>query len=309
MSALKYYTINLKLEDDQVALLHDIEHDGLEEYAIDEAEVDRLLGEKAFSGGDVDADTIAGLESQLESNRYTLYFHGRNAHARALECVGVLKGEGVIVELIEHDEQDWNEKWRQGYTTVKVSDKLWIVPSWERDQQVVDSGVTALYLYPGQGFGTGRHETTALCLELFELNNYKNKNVLDFGCGSGILGIAANLRHGCDVDYMDIDASALENTKQNLAENKIPIAEEKIILRQNFKAGQKKYDLVFANILLDILIKEKEAIISSLKPGAHLIVSGLLNEHVVAFRSAYSNMKEVSCVSRGDWSALLLEFV
>lgn len=309
MSALKYYTLDVVLDDESLYWVDEIPHDGLEEYAIDEAEVDRLLGEKAFSGGDVDESTIALIEGQLEKNRFRLYFHGLNAKQRASDATEKAKSLKFECTLTEQDEKDWNESWRQGYKTVEVSNRLWIVPSWEKDTAIIPNGVTALYLYPGQGFGTGRHETTALCLELFERANYVGKDVLDFGCGSGILGIAAKLRHNCNVDYMDIDASALENTKQNLEENNIVWNDDSIQLRSQFKPGQKKYDLVFANILLDILLSEKDAIESSLRPGSHLIVSGLLNEHVAAFRSSYKNMKELAHVSKNDWSALLLEYV
>lgn len=309
MSALKYYTLDLTISDEQVSWLSELDHDGLEEYAIDEAEVDRLLGEKAFSGGDVDEATVALIEAQLEANRFRLYFHGDNARTRAAQALSEAKNENVEAILTEHDEQDWNEKWRQGYTTVEVSPKLWIVPSWEKETKKIPTGVTALYLYPGQGFGTGRHETTALCLELFERSNYSGKTVLDFGCGSGILGIAAKLRYDCEVDYMDIDASALENTVQNLNENNLAVEDKRIILRSKFNPNKKQYDLVFANILLDILLKEQDAIMATLKPGSHLIVSGLLNEHAAPFRQAYKHMKELAHVSRGDWCALLLECV
>lgn len=306
MSALSYFTLDIVLPETQLELLKHIESDGVEEYAIDEAEVDRLLGEKAFSGGDVDAATIALIESQLENGRYRLYFHGEQAKERAQRAMELLTKENIAATLNEHDQQDWNEKWRQGYTTVEISPHLWIVPSWERETKAIPSDVTPLYLYPGQGFGTGRHETTALCLELFEKHAPTTlKQVLDFGCGSGILGIAAQLR-GCDnVDYVDIDASALENTRQNLSENALKIKEEHLLLRTQYRA-QNKYQLVFANILLDVLISEKATLLASLAPQAQLIVSGLLNEHVSAFRGAYADLQEIAHVSKGDWSALIL---
>tara|TARA_R110000868_G_scaffold97619_3_gene268589 strand:+ start:7147 stop:8076 length:930 start_codon:yes stop_codon:yes gene_type:complete len=306
MSAEKYYTLDAIISADEIHLLNELDHDGLEEYAIDEAEVDRLLGEKAFSGGDVDEQTIALIEQQLEQDRYRLYFHTGQAQARATKAQDFLKANNIESELSQHDEKDWNENWRQGYKTVEISSKLWIVPSWLKDTEVIPNGITPLYLYPGQGFGTGRHETTALCLRLFEKSQYKNKSVLDFGCGSGILGIAAKLRYDCSVDYMDIDASALENTIQNLEENKLAVNKDEIILRSSFKPGKKQYDLVFANILLEILIKEKTALLASLAPGAHLIVSGLLNEHVESFRQNYPELKELEVVSMGDWSAIEL---
>tara|TARA_R110000868_G_scaffold55424_5_gene172322 strand:+ start:13008 stop:13937 length:930 start_codon:yes stop_codon:yes gene_type:complete len=306
MSEEKYYTLDATISGEQQYLLAELDHDGVEEYAIDEAEVDRLLGEKAFSGGDVDEQTIALIEQQLEQDRFRLYFHTGLALERAKTAATYLRKNEIACELNEHDEKDWNENWRKGYETVEISKHLWIIPSWLKNSQEIPEGTTGLYLYPGQGFGTGRHETTALCLQLFERRKYEKKTVLDFGCGSGILGIAAKLRYGCHVDYMDIDASALENTRQNLSENEIEVNDSQVILRSEFKAGQKHYDLVFANILLEILIKEKSAIIGSLSPGAYLIVSGLLNEHVEAFRQSYTELKELSVVSQGDWSAIEL---
>ncbi|MBH47596.1 MAG: hypothetical protein CME71_05450 [Halobacteriovorax sp.] len=306
MSEEKYYTLDATISCEQQHLLAELDHDGVEEYAIDEAEVDRLLGEKAFSGGDVDEQTIALIEQQLEQDRFRIYFHTGQAGERAQKALKFLQQHDIVCEQIEHDEKDWNENWRQGYETVKISKNLWIVPSWLKESQEVPEGTTALYLYPGQGFGTGRHETTALCLQLFEQRKYNGKTVLDFGCGSGILGIAAKLRYDCHVDYMDIDASALENTRQNLSENDISVQDSQVILRSEFMPGQKRYDLVFANILLEILIKEKDAIIASLSPGAYLIVSGLLNEHVEAFRENYTELQELSVVSQGDWSAIEL---
>lgn len=305
MSQVKYYTISLTLEDEHLELLSSLKHDGVEEYAIDEAEVDRLLGEKAFSGGDVDDATISLIESQLEKNKYLLYFHGEGANHRAQESKNILEQSKISYELSEHVQQDWNEKWREGYETVKVSDKLWVIPSWHKSQVSVPAGVTPLYLYPGQGFGTGRHETTSLCLSLFENSDYKNKTVLDFGCGSGILGIAAKLRHGCDVVYTDIDQSALDNTIQNLEENNIEVIPEKIVKRSQFKA-EKTYDLIFANILLEILIKEKNELINCMSNDSTLIVSGLLNEHKVSFLDSYPELQLVNSLSLGDWCALEL---
>tara|TARA_R110002049_G_scaffold280886_3_gene460325 strand:+ start:50 stop:976 length:927 start_codon:yes stop_codon:yes gene_type:complete len=305
LSQVKYYTLKVVLDDADHALLSELAHDGVQEYAIDEEEVDRLLGEKAFSGGDVDENTIALIESQLESNRYLVYFHNEDAQGRAQNAQSLLSENGIKSELSQHDEQDWNEKWREGYETVEISSELWVIPSWHREKISVPKEVTPLYLYPGQGFGTGRHETTSLCLKLFENKKYNNKSVLDFGCGSGILGIAAKLKYNCDVDYMDIDQSALENTKQNLEENNLAIDNKKIIIRSDFTPDQ-KYDLVFANILLEILIKEKVSLLESLHKQSTLIVSGLLNEHKEAFINQFPELNLVNEVSDGDWCALEL---
>jgi ribosomal protein L11 methyltransferase len=130
---------------------------------------------------------------------------------------------------------------------------------------------------------------------------------LDFGCGSGILGIAAMKTKKMRTHFCDIDRSALENCTQNLVLNFSGqnLEGTELIIRERYVP--KKYDLVFANILEHVLISEKPTIMDSIKSGGYLIVSGILNHQVDTIIKAYSHMEKKSVVSKGDWSAILFK--
>ena len=118
--------------------------------------------------------------------------------------------------------EDWNSEWRKSFETIDISPRLRVVPEWERDNW--SNNEEALFIYPGMGFGTGNHETTFLCLQFLDEIVFKRKEIfdtcLDFGCGSGILGIAAlKLTKKLSVDFCDLEVEALENCKNNLEIN------------------------------------------------------------------------------------------
>jgi ribosomal protein L11 methyltransferase len=162
------------------------------------------------------------------------------------------------------------------------------------------------------GFGTGTHETTYLCLNLFDKISDQLKpgsHCLDFGCGSGILGIAALKIKRMPVLFCDIDKNALDNCVQNLVLNfeGENLEGSKLVIRERYHPSE--YDLVFANILEHVLIMEKEIILASLKGNGFLIVSGLLNHQVETIVSHYSFLEKVAVVSKNDWSAILFKKV
>ncbi len=127
--------------------------------------------------------------------------------------------------------------------------------------------------------------------------------VLDFGCGSGILGICA-MKQGFSCDFMDIDEDALVNTRQNLKLNQLNAQWIESSL------PEKTYDLIFANILYSTLVKEKENILSHLKKDGHLILSGILTEQFIDLMQEYSDQCiKITKVTRGDWVAVLLKKV
>ncbi len=159
------------------------------------------------------------------------------------------------------------------------------------------------------GFGTGEHDTTYLCLKL--LDNIAEQltdggECLDFGCGSGILGIGAMKLKNMFVEYVDIDTAALDNCVQNLELNfyENELNGQRLVIRDRFIP--KKYELVFANILQHVLISEKPVLLESLKENSFLILSGILNEQVENILENYSELSVVDVISRGDWSAILL---
>lgn len=278
---------------------------GKVEFDIDEAKVDEILGKDAYCGGDIPEHVLEKLQRELSLEGLYKYFWNKKDEAEAfLEKVKELGLDGSIDEK---EGEDWNQSWRESFKTIPVSNELSVVPSWEK----VEDDKSKVFIYPGMGFGTGNHETTFLCLSLFEkIKNElgSNTNCLDFGCGSGILGIAALKKNRMVVDFVDIDTNALDNCVMNLEFNDFESYQtgHGIILRDRFKAD-KKYELVFANILENILILEKEPILKSIKENGYLIVSGLLADQENTILNEYNSLNHIETVKKGDWIAILFK--
>lgn len=285
---------------------------GVQDYSIDEKRVDEILGERAYSGGDVPdevVDEVTGQAQSDEGSTLIFFFDQDSAENEAERCHQSLqkKYSNLGITKEEKKVEDWDAQWRLHYKPIHVSSELSIIPEWEMSETKKDNEV---YIYPGQGFGTGGHETTFLCLKLFleiESVQLEEKNCLDFGCGSGILGIAAIKLRKMYVDFCDIDKSALENTLQNIQLNLNQEQQNghRLVIRERFKS-QGPYQLVFANILKPVLISEKPVMIEQLAKGGHLIISGLLNEQVEEVIQKYQEFSVIKIVSKGDWSAALL---
>ena len=211
-------------------------------------------------------------------------------------------------QVEECETQDWNAEWKKHYSPIKVNEHLEIVPSWMTDYQ--SDIQEKIFIYPGMGFGTGSHETTYLCLKLFT-EEVKEKNIsslLDFGSGSGILGLAAlKFFPDAQIDFYDIDLEANKNCFQNAELNHLQDKSFRLLLPEVREALKSEYDVVFANILESILILEKEALISYTKNGGYLILSGLLKHQLDGIVNTYTNlgMTLTRRLEKGDWGALL----
>jgi len=165
------------------------------------------------------------------------------------------------------------------------------------------------------GFGTGSHETTFLCLKLFLdiLGDLPyQKSCLDFGCGSGILGIAFSLIYEdiSPVHYYDIDQVALKNTLQNMEINKREQKYAKLLLPNQRDEINRKYSLVFANILQNVLLAEAKYLANCVEVGGYLILSGLLKgqeqEVIANMTMENKNLLFVKTVTKNDWVAVLM---
>ncbi len=212
-----------------------------------------------------------------------------DGHAR---LDGVLAGLEAFRARAPHDvgslavhqktlrEEDWANNWKQYYKPFPVGEKLYIVPEWERGLPVPD-GRTAVYLNPGLIFGTGSHGTTQLCLAGVEQYVRPGDSVLDLGCGSGILGIAA-LRLGAkSVKGCDIDAKAVKVAEENASFN--GIGPELKVYAGNVLSDQKlkdalagSYELVLANIVADVIIPLTAQVGDYLAPDGVFLCSGII---------------------------------
>ncbi len=287
----------------------DFECEGKHEYSMIEEDVDRVLGKEAFCGGELDEKYFDLIEKEMLESTPASYYWSEDNRALALEFSKKLLEDGYKNNIEEIKNEDWNEKWRDGFKEIVVSENLSVIPSWEKKNHSDKD----LYIYPGMGFGTGNHETTYLCLKLYlEIENRINNkgDCLDFGCGSGILGIAPLKRLNTSVAFVDIDAEALDNCVMNLEINnhRDYEGEQSVILRERYNHADRQYDLVFANILENVLEAEKELLLASGKSGGFLIVSGLLNDQVENIKAVYSDLVFMKTESKGDWSAILFQY-
>jgi ribosomal protein L11 methyltransferase len=281
---------------------------GIEEFSLDEPEVDALLGERSYSGGDLPQEVLDEVERRVLGRPGTFRFffdNGASALTFKNEVSKILLGELVLEECLS---QDWNAEWKKHYTPIKVNQHIEIIPSWMKPFQLTTT--KQIYIYPGMGFGTGSHETTFLCLKLFteEINPESPQTILDFGSGSGILGLSA-LKFSTDakVDFYDIDKEANKNCDLNAELNDLQDAKFRLLLPEVRNMLQPSYDLVFANILESILMMEKDFLSSVLKPSGHLILSGLLRHQMDGIILAYgsTNLVLKKRIEKGDWGALL----
>lgn len=190
------------------------------------------------------------------------------------------------LEVIE--DQDWERSWMDNFHPMRFGRRLWIVPSWH---EAPEPDAVNLLLDPGLAFGTGTHPTTALCLEWLDGQPLAGCSVLDFGCGSGILAIAAALLGARQVIGTDIDPQALEASRRNAERNGIRDEQFPLYLPQELPA--EATDIVVANILAGPLISLAPQIGSLVKPGGRLALSGILAEQAEDVRAAYQNEFEL----------------
>lgn len=314
---VQYTRDNVELaEQINAYALEDFECDGIEEFALEEARVDEILGERAYSGGDIPESLIDEVQAATldqDTVTYKYFFYQGNFDENAKDFVAFLKQNFANLPLYQaqKDFEDWNAEWKKFYTPIIVSSRLEIIPEWLKETRE-GSPATKVYIYPGMGFGTGTHETTYLCLALFDKisEHIEEKSpCLDFGCGSGILGIAALKTKHMPTLFCDIDKSALDNCVQNIVLNfeGKNLEGTQLVIRERFKAD-KQYKVVFANILEHVLLLEKETLLNSVEKGGYLIVSGLLNHQVENIIKNYP-LKKVEVLSKNDWSAILFQAV
>jgi ribosomal protein L11 methyltransferase len=194
-------------------------------------------------------------------------------------------------------DQDWVQAYRQHFKPLQVAADLWIVPSWFDPP---NPGATNIRLDPGLAFGTGSHPTTALCLAWLAAQDLENLEVIDFGCGSGILAIAAIKLGARRVLAIDIDQQALGACKSNMKTNSVRAGQIRVSLPAGADAGS--VDLLLANILAGPLQELASHFASLVKPGGKILLSGILLSQLNDIQSVYSEYFELDPASfRDDW--------
>ncbi len=197
------------------------------------------------------------------------------------------------------EDQDWERAWMEHYQPMKFADKLWVCPTGQENHE---AGTVCLTLDPGLAFGTGTHPTTALCLEWLASHDLTDKVVIDYGCGSGILAVAAVLLGAKHAHAIDIDPQAITATLANAEKNQVS---DKISCYLPEQFIPLAADIVLANILAKPLIELAPAIMQLVRPQGQLVLSGILNEQADSVNAAYSSQIKMNpAVTQEDWCRL-----
>lgn len=217
--------------------------------------------------------------------------------------VGLASFPGARLEHRPLD-PEWRERWKRWFHTVVIASELRICPPWESDVAEAEDGLTVV-IEPGMAFGTGQHETTILCLErLVELsrNSALPPVMLDVGCGTGILGIAARLLGISEVVGLDCDPDAIANATDNARRNRMDLDSLRLSTTP-VEEVHGTYPLVMANILAHILLDLAPALVARTEVGGRLTLSGILVEQVDEIEGHFARLGAVceSRQSRGPW--------
>jgi len=244
------------------------------------------------------ADMLSALRSEM------LALQGRDSN-------GVFGR--LAVELASVREEDWANNWKQYFKPLSVGEKLVIKPSWEEYEN--RDGRTVLEIDPASSFGTGQHNTTRLCLELLEQELKVGDRVLDLGCGSGILSIAAMLLGAEGVAAVDISENSVKTAMENALKNNIPVEKYRAYcgniiddekLRERLGGG---YDIITANIVADVIIAMSPYFEKFIKKGGVIILSGIITERAhEVINAVESKGYKISDRRESDgWAALMLK--
>lgn len=214
----------------------------------------------------------------------------------------IVNRASLEVEKIE--DQAWERSWMDNFSAMQFGEKLWICPSW---QEPPDPTATNIMLDPGLAFGSGSHATTALCLQWLATQDLQGKDIVDYGCGSGILAIAAALLGAQSVQGVDNDPQAVLATNDNCERNGLQQGRVGTFLPEEYDSisTPESVDILLANILAAPLLSLASKFSSLVKPRGSIVLSGLLAEQADTITEVYSEWFEMSAaVQREDWFRL-----
>ncbi len=260
----------------------------------------------------VDDELLSGSDEFVYIRTY--FNDDAEGNAQYADIAEALSGmEGVTVSRSYVDDNDWANSWKKYFKPFAVGDSFIVSPTWE---QVEDPGDRRIIeIDPGMAFGTGQHHTTKLCMKFVEKNTLPGANMLDMGCGSGILAICSLLSGAGHATLVDIDPVATRTAEENMGVNgfapdKFTCLTGNVLADQEFAdlipAGS--FDLITANIVADVIKAMKELFRRYLKPGGTLICSGIISERAdeVAEALIGAGFSEVSRRTSGDWTAMVM---
>ncbi|NKQ40489.1 MAG: 50S ribosomal protein L11 methyltransferase [Sulfurovum sp.] len=216
----------------------------------------------------------------------------------AVESLSDTLGESItlVCNIKELDNHDWVQKYKDSIQPIEAG-KFYIHPSWH---DLVDGKINII-IDPALAFGSGHHSTTSSCLEAIEEHVDNKHTILDVGCGSGILGLAAS-RLGATVDLCDTDPRSIDNTRANFVRND---ESYRSLWEGSVNKSKAEYDIVLANIISDVLKAIASPLQDRVKAGGILIVSGILDKKESIVLDAYSTLTLIKRKQKEEWVTLI----
>jgi ribosomal protein L11 methyltransferase len=214
-------------------------------------------------------------------------------------------GLDVAYEVRTIKEENWNARWERSAGIVEATKRIIIKPSWKK-LRAGDRGKIILHIDPKMSFGTGHHETTRLSLTLLEERLSRGNTVLDLGCGTGVLSIAALKLGARSVVAVDNDEWACHNAKENVKRNRVKSIR---IIRGTLRSvPPRTFDLILSNIDLPTNLKLLSSLIRRTASGGSLILSGLLSSDLPRLLDALRgrNLVPTACIEENEWIAVAL---
>ncbi len=264
--------------------------------------------EVPFTQADLESDAVLSTGGAVLLHAYVA--DDDTGRALAASARDAFTRAGVAAELAQRHvaEEDWAESWKEYFHVERFGARIVVVPSWRTYAPQPDDVV--LTLDPGMAFGTGQHETTRMCLEALERAARPGVRVLDVGCGSGILAIAAAKLGARDVRAVDVDPNCVRVTRENAAANGV----DSTVRAETGSAGDAwpfgepavGFDIVVANIIARVIIELASPLVAALAPSGALIVSGIIGEREQDVRDALTSAgaRIESVRAMGDWRCI-----
>jgi ribosomal protein L11 methyltransferase len=244
----------------------------------------------------------AGIEATplWHRNRIVGLFPQPTEIDRVLNAVRAgLGGETLHHEVSTLADADWERAWMARYRPIQITPRLWICPSWCTPP---DPTAVNLLLDPGLAFGTGTHPTTALCLRWLAEQTLTGRTLIDYGCGSGILAVAALKLGATSAIGVDVDPQALTASRDNAARN--DVSEHYQAVAHGDIGDEMRADIVVANILAGTLIEIAPALVPRVKPNGRIALSGLLPEQAGEVRDRYAPYFALQTTQQDGWVLL-----
>lgn len=275
----------------------------------DPADIDDLLQKEHGYEWDYIDDEVLALKN--EEPTVVFYLDDSNEGRKLLEKIeedcektNELSNQTRLqCEVSVVNDEDWKDNWKAYFKPAKITDTIVVKPTWE--DYSPENGEKVIEIDPGMAFGTGTHQTTSLCIKLMEKNGVKGKKVLDVGCGSGILSIAAGLLGASDVLGIEIDPIAVTIARENVELNGLSDKVE-VRLGDLTKGVDYKANLIVANLMADLVMMLSKDAAKHLTKGGIYITSGILIEKEEIVRQAIEKcgFEVIETAEDGEWCTI-----